>query len=268
MHYDARFFGGELGYGARRRAVRRAVRAYLLWAARTRIRVEEEEGMDGVDGGGMATSTSTSTGQDTEHGHEHGHEETVETWLAHGTLLGWWWNGRTLPWDGDADAQVRLATLEGVVRGGHNGSVYAYWDEDEDEDEDDDNTTTTITTTTAHNNPRQPQRYLLDVNPHYRQRGWARGQNVIDARWIDVATGVFVDITALSTDQGHQDQDQDQPGGEVWRCKNMHGYWTTDLYPLRETEFEGVPAWVPREYEEILVEEYGERSLTETEWAG
>ena len=48
----------------------------------------------------------------------------------------------------------------------------------------------------------------------------------------------------------------------------MHGYWTTDLYPLRETEFEGVPAWVPREYEEILVEEYGERSLTETEWAG
>jgi hypothetical protein len=22
----------------------------------------------------------------------------LETWIAHGTLLGWWWNGKILPW--------------------------------------------------------------------------------------------------------------------------------------------------------------------------
>ena len=25
-------------------------------------------------------------------------EKGIETWIAHGTLLGWWWNGRMLPW--------------------------------------------------------------------------------------------------------------------------------------------------------------------------
>ncbi|KAJ4307180.1 mannosyltransferase [Collariella sp. IMI 366227] len=40
------------------------------------------------------------------------------------------------------------------------------------------------------------------------------------------------------------------------------------LYPLRESEFEGVPALVPYEYEKVLVEEYGEKSLVVTEWDG
>ena len=26
------------------------------------------------------------------------HEKRIETWIAHGTLLGWWWNGKMLPW--------------------------------------------------------------------------------------------------------------------------------------------------------------------------
>ncbi|RAL68203.1 hypothetical protein DID88_008908 [Monilinia fructigena] len=30
----------------------------------------------------------------------------VETWLMHGTLLGWWWNRKILPWDSDSDVQV------------------------------------------------------------------------------------------------------------------------------------------------------------------
>lgn len=30
----------------------------------------------------------------------------VETWIAHGTLLAWYWNGKILPWDWDLDTQV------------------------------------------------------------------------------------------------------------------------------------------------------------------
>ena len=38
-------------------------------------------------------------------------ERNIETWIAHGTLLGWWWNGKIMPWDWDLDTQVSAATL-------------------------------------------------------------------------------------------------------------------------------------------------------------
>ena len=53
-----------------------------------------------------------------------------------------------------------------------------------------------------------------------------------------------------------------QPG--IWSCKNFHRYRTRDLYPLRETVFEGVPALVPYSFDRILTEEYSARALTKT----
>ena len=41
--------------------------------------------------------------------------------------------------------------------------------------------------------------YLLDVNPHYPYRQLPGDQNVIDARVTDTRSGVFLDITALSS---------------------------------------------------------------------
>ncbi|PBP23944.1 hypothetical protein BUE80_DR005048 [Diplocarpon rosae] len=117
-------------------------------------------------------------------------ERNIETWVAHGTLLGWWWNGRIMPWDWDLDTQ-----------------------------------------------------------------------NVIDARWIDVRNGLFIDITGLS-----ETNPQAQPG--VWSCKNYHRYRTSDLYPLRETEFEGVPALVPYSFDRILKQEYSAKVLTNTRHEG
>ena len=51
-HYDTRFFKGQLDYGDKRDAQVHMVRAYL----------------------------------------DTFREKGVETWIAHGTLLGWWWN--------------------------------------------------------------------------------------------------------------------------------------------------------------------------------
>ena len=93
------------------------------------------------------------------------------------------------------------------------------------------------------------------------ERNRGDGLNIIDARWIDEQSGLYIDITALS--ETHADT---LPG--VWSCKNDHRYKIRDLYPLRQTMFEGVPANVPYAYVQILEEEYGKKALVTTEYEG
>ena len=49
-------------------------------------------------------------------------ELEVKSWLAHGSLLGWYWNKRILPWDTDIDVQVSPDGLAVLAR--HNMSEY------------------------------------------------------------------------------------------------------------------------------------------------
>lgn len=186
----------------------------------------------------------------------------IETWLAHGTLLGWWWNGRVrlttpspegmrltitlqmLPWDWDIDTQVSGPSL--MYLGKHfNGSIYDYTSADSDPD---------LT-------PVVERQYLLDVNPAIIERDRGNGNNVIDARWIDIRNGLYIDVTGLS-----ETEPQIAPG--VWSCKNLHHYKTTDLYPMRESMYEGVVAKVPYAYDRILAEEYQEKALVVTDYEG
>jgi len=200
-HYDKRFFRGVIPYATHRTVLTHLVRSYL--------------------------STFRAL--------------HLETWLAHGTLLGWWWNGLTLPWDFDLDTQVSGETMR-ILGEQHNQSLHEYrW-------------------FNATSGKEETRVYLLDVNPFANRVDRGQGQNVIDARWIDVNTGMFVDITGL------QERDpKNNPG--VVSCKNFHGYKKEELWPLRETDFEGVPAMVPWEFEGILVAEYGAKSLVVTEWS-
>ena len=39
--------------------------------------------------------------------------------------------------------------------------------------------------------------YMLEVNPGYTNASYKDNLNVIDARWIDYQTGLFIDITAV-----------------------------------------------------------------------
>ncbi|KAI3340386.1 LicD family-domain-containing protein [Ustulina deusta] len=255
-HYDARYFQGKVPYEQHRPALRHLIRSYL--------------------------TTFKALG--------------VETWLAHGSLLGWWWNGKIMPWDYDLDVQVSVATLS-FLGERYNRSTHEYeYEIDEDEDEKHftlDTTTTTTTTTTpitnnSHNgtdadNGRSgrveggaanttatttttttttmKKRYLLDVNPHHGALTRGNGANVIDARWIDTSNGMFIDITGL------RERDAERSPG-VWSCKNNHRYRTGELWPLRRTEFEGVEAWIPYAFDKVLTDEYGPKSLVTEEWAG
>lgn len=103
------------------------------------------------------------------------------------------------------------------------------------------------------------RKYLLDINPwaYFRDRG--PGHNIIDARWIDTSNGLYVDITALS-----RFNPEDKPN--TWECKNEHKYKTNDLYPLRQSIFEGSKTSVPFKYQELLLEEYSTKALIRTEY--
>lgn len=163
-------------------------------------------------------------------------ENELETWIAHGTLLGWWWNGKILPWDWDMDTQVPDTTLAYLA----------------------DHFNHTIVEYTTPDSPIIRQ-YLLDINPWSRQRERGKGHNIIDARWIDIHNGLYIDITGLSRLELEHHPD-------IWQCKNFHKYRLIDLYPMRRTYFEGVPAKVPFAYDQVLREEYSDKALTETEF--
>jgi hypothetical protein len=103
--------------------------------------------------------------------------------------------------------------------------------------------------------------YLLDVNPQSSERLKGDGMNIIDARWIDVSNGLYIDITGLS------ELDPDRSPGVV-SCKNNHKYRLRDLYPMRESIFEDVPVRIPYAYDRMLIQEYSQNALTFTEYEG
>lgn len=109
----------------------------------------------------------------------------AETWIIHGTLLGWWWNRKVaaplaqdqtqiltyvqiLPWDSDIDVQMTNSTVDFLAKN-YNMTVHTYKERD----------------------------YMLEVNPKYTDPSYKDYLNVIDARWIDYQTGLFIDITAI-----------------------------------------------------------------------
>lgn len=143
-----------------------------------------------------------------------------------------------LPWDWDIDTQCSGNTMAYMAHH-YNRTMHEYISEDR-----------SIRRT-----------YLLDVNPWSFEPGRGDGQNIIDARWIDMSNGLYIDITAL-----RELNPDTEPG--VWEDKNHHKYQTTDLYPMRDSLYHGVPAQIPYAYDAILIEEYKEKALVATEWEG
>lgn len=164
----------------------------------------------------------------------------AETWIMHGTLLGWWWNQKILPWDTDIDVQVSMHTIE-MLATYFNMTEYHY---------------------------QLPGggkgTYLLEINPNWVNGGIEDRFNRIDGRWIDTDTGLFIDISTVRPDLLRRAQGVEG----ALMVKDKHHYLERDIFPLRDSFFEGIHVKVPFEYMPLLAEEYGEKCFTETNFEG
>ena len=156
----------------------------------------------------------------------------LETWIMHGSLLGWWWNRKIMPWDSDVDVQVSWPTMR-FLAGYYNMTVHGYWEPGSG----------------------VVRNYLLEINPRYAIGSTQDWMNMIDARWIDIETGVFIDITTVRPKKSYEG---------VLIVKDTHQYKEEDLFPLLDGRFEGKPVKIPRNYAGLLEDEYGIGALMDT----
>lgn len=169
----------------------------------------------------------------------------ITTWLAHGSLLSWHWSHKIFPWEADVDMHMTLPDMQ-FVASYYNMTVYQF---------------------RFLNTPEgEVNQYLLDVNPNHPERVVGRlDNNRVDARWVDMSNGAYIDITALHPLDAHA-REKGRP--ILWQTKDGHVYNDADVYPLRRTVFEGVEALVPNNPEKLSAKEYTENSLTEAVFHG
>ncbi|KAL7790049.1 mannosylphosphorylation protein [Trichoderma ceciliae] len=163
----------------------------------------------------------------------------IQTWLMHGTLLGWWWGKKIMPWDYNADVQVTEADMY-LLAAYHNMTTYYY----------------------KYGAMEEGRFFQLEVNPYFTYRTQDDQSDIIDARWIDMQNGLYIDITAARYDLNHKEREG------VLYDKHGHEYRDSHIFPLRNTTFEGVSCMIPYRYQEMLEAEYGKNSLKRTEYHG
>ena len=80
-----------------------------------------------------------------------------------------------MPWDSDIDVQMSASTVH-FLASYYNMTIHTFRKRD----------------------------YMLEINPKYTDGSFTDKLNVIDGRWIDVQTGLFIDITAIRPKEGAQ----------------------------------------------------------------
>ena len=105
------------------------------------------------------------------------------SWLSHGTLYGHLYDGLAFPWDSDFDLQMPLKHLH-LLAQYYNQSLIL-------------------------EDPREGNgRFFLDVTSSISVRTYANGKNNIDARFVDVDSGLYIDITGLSVSSARYTKDK------------------------------------------------------------
>lgn len=186
----------------------------------------------------------------------------ITTWVAHGSLLSWYWNGVAFPWDNDIDVQMPIQDLHLLSKnfnqslivdmGGESGHEIRYG------------------------------RYFIDCGTFISHRTAGNGHNNIDARFIDVDTGFYIDITGLSlSDEKANIRYNDllpphlarnkvdetitelsrNEFLQVYNCRHHHFARLQELSPLSLSMVEGQYTYVPSDYEHLLMYEYGIKGI-------
>ncbi|SSD58328.1 uncharacterized protein SCODWIG_00089 [Saccharomycodes ludwigii] len=175
------------------------------------------------------------------------------SWIAHGSLYAYMYNGAQFPWDLDHDIQMPIDDLIRLsVK--YNQSL--------------------IVTNSG-------SVCFLDISPFIlKGRHFSGGfHNHIDARFIDVTTGLYIDITGVGfsgdiyedephanvrlslefgkniLDGGNDIYEFNMQNGIV-NCRNRHFAKIDDLLPTRRANFEGVTVNIPNKPVNLLRDEY------------
>ncbi|AGO11067.1 AaceriAFR416Cp [[Ashbya] aceris (nom. inval.)] len=191
-HFDSRFFRGAIAYGEIRARLDALIRAWLSF-----------------------TNSSN-----------------LVTWVAHGSMYAWMYDGLAFPWDGDHDVQMPIRHLHMLAERF--------------------NQTVVVDDPTVGNG-----RYFIDVTSSITSRIHGNGKNNIDARFIDVDSGLYVDITGLSVSSDPVDTRYDWLVEKFWqeRDNGTTFYRDPNLIP-------GVTDLTPKE---LLEKEKAEKGTGVTE---
>lgn len=192
--------------------------------------------------------------------------ENIHTWLAHGTLLGYSFNGFMLPWDYDHDVQVSSSAMWRMAK---------YY-----------NQSLIVDCTSDDQYSSGYGQYFLDISSNFFNRTNSNGNNAIDARFIDIHTGMYIDITQLSDVINKEEtlkhdlvdfgkvlkqefyrllkQQRISIDGIIEEdnlvsCKNHHFYRLEDFEQFEKHIFEGEYAYVPKHWPDILDREFPKR---------
>ncbi|EGW35805.1 uncharacterized protein SPAPADRAFT_147474 [Spathaspora passalidarum NRRL Y-27907] len=163
----------------------------------------------------------------------------IISWINYGSLLGWYRNGAIYPFDLDIDIQMSIYHM--TILGKKFNQTLVVEDLREG-----------------------TGKYLIDVGTFIHNRYITKNANHIDARFLDVDSGLYIDLTALAISKESSkidpkffkdicddpaegpvlDNDDDK---EIYNDRNNWMYKFSHLSPLRLTMFEGIPCYVPKQ---------------------
>ncbi|KAG7665485.1 uncharacterized protein J8A68_000887 [[Candida] subhashii] len=196
----------------------------------------------------------------------------IKCWIAHGSLLSWYWDGMKFPWDSDVDITMPIDELHKLARL-FNQSLIVDFGNDID-------------------SQIRYGRYFFDSSTFISRRTMENGRNVIDARLIDIDTGIYIDITGLAittakaperydfllkSTKYERDSERNLKDKSVaendtntflqaYNCKNHQFFRLKELSPLMLSLFDGEFTYVPNQISRILMNKFSPKSIINTQY--
>ncbi|QPG74576.1 hypothetical protein FOA43_001907 [Brettanomyces nanus] len=174
-------------------------------------------------------------------------------WVFSGNAISWYFNGNNMPWDEDIDIRMTVQEMNRMSLT-HNATLVV-------------------------ENPEEGDGlYYFTISPWF--GGFTRTGNHIDSRFVDIKTGLYIDITCLyEVSESKEEILQRDAIFDSWGIKkeyreeylsnhavindkNNNWYWEDNFSRNFRTLFEGTMTYMPYEFAKVLVYNYGRDVLT------
>ncbi|CAX44510.1 mannosylphosphorylation of N-linked oligosaccharides effector, putative [Candida dubliniensis CD36] len=166
-------------------------------------------------------------------------------WISQSSLMSWYWNGQLSPFLQKVEIQMPIKDLLRLA--------LTY------------NQTMVVEDVTEGFG-----KYFVDCSTFVHYRGSAKSGNRIDAKFIDVDTGLSIEIGGVSTsfdaapERSTNTVTESQQHGQstqVYNTRHPRFYSSDEISPLRKSMFAGTPVYVPNNISAILNREYHKKLI-------